>query len=164
MLDALRFSVSSKLVLSAKQWRRASHTVLAPWSVSEACATPLLVAGRLGEAVRQVTLADKCGIEASSMVRLLDRLCATGLATRHDDPLDRRAKTISLTDEGREITKNIEAELVGLHAQVLSFASRDDLLVTLRVLEAFLSAPSLITSGSADRSASDVRLPSDGML
>ncbi len=56
-LDILRRSVSSTLVLAARRWRRTSHGVLASYGVSEACAVPLLTANRLGEAVRQVTLA-----------------------------------------------------------------------------------------------------------
>ena len=56
-LDALRRTVSSTLVVAARKWRRTSHGVLAAFNVSEACATPLLTASRLGSAVRQVTLA-----------------------------------------------------------------------------------------------------------
>ena len=43
---------------------------------------------------------------------------------RDEDPDDRRAKTISLTDEGRSITATIEKELTGLRAEVLEGVSR----------------------------------------
>ncbi|AXL50423.1 MarR family transcriptional regulator [Paraburkholderia caffeinilytica] len=49
-LHALRRIVSRTLVVAARKWRRASHGVLAAFSVSEACATPLLTVSRLGEA------------------------------------------------------------------------------------------------------------------
>jgi MarR family transcriptional regulator for hemolysin len=52
-------------------------------------------------------------------------------------PDDRRAKTISLTDEGRAVTAEMEEKLVGLRAQVLKGVSRADLETTLRVLKAF---------------------------
>jgi MarR family transcriptional regulator for hemolysin len=77
------------------------------------------------------------GIEGPSLVRLLDQLCAAGLMRRDEDPDDRRAKTISLTDEGRAITATIEKELTGLRGEVLEGVSRADLEATLRVLTLF---------------------------
>ncbi|WP_152530687.1 MarR family winged helix-turn-helix transcriptional regulator [Paraburkholderia dilworthii] len=136
-LDALRRKVSSTLVIAARKWRRTSHGVLSAFNVSEACATPLLSASRLGEAVRQVTLADYIGIEGPSLVRLLDQLCAAGLMRRDEDPEDRRAKTVVLTKAGRAVTEKMEEELVTLRAQALKGISRSDLEATLRVLAAF---------------------------
>jgi MarR family transcriptional regulator, transcriptional regulator for hemolysin len=143
--DALRLAVSSTLVTAARQWRRASHGLLAAYNVSEACAAPLLIAGRLGASVRQGTLAEHVGIEGPSLVRLLDQLCAAGLMRRDEDPDDRRAKTISLTDEGRSITATIEKELTGLRAEVLEGVSRADLEATLRVLNLFNAAKRVAT-------------------
>jgi MarR family transcriptional regulator for hemolysin len=136
-LDTLRRTVSSTLVVAARKWRRTSHGVLAAFNVSEACATPLLTASRLGAAVRQVTLADHVGIEGPSLVRLLDQLCAAGLMRRDEDPEDRRAKTVVLTEEGRAVTAKMEEELVTLRAQALKGVSRSDLEAALRVLDAF---------------------------
>jgi MarR family transcriptional regulator, transcriptional regulator for hemolysin len=136
-LHALRRKVSSTLVIAARKWRRTSHGVLSTFNVSEACATPLLTASRLGSAVRQVTLAEYIGIEGPSLVRLLDQLCAAGLMRRDEDPEDRRAKTVVLTDEGRAVTAQMEEELVMLRAQALKGVSRSDLEATLRVLAAF---------------------------
>ncbi|KUY89530.1 MULTISPECIES: MarR family winged helix-turn-helix transcriptional regulator [unclassified Burkholderia] len=139
-LHDLRLAVSSLLVLTARKWRRTSDTVLTAYNVSEACATPLLIAGRLGEGVRQGTLAEHVGIEGPSLVRLLDQLCATGLARRDEDPHDRRAKTISLTAAGRAVTAKMEEDLRVLRAQVLKGVTRADLEATLRVLNAFNAA------------------------
>jgi MarR family transcriptional regulator for hemolysin len=136
-LDTLRRTVSSTLVVAARKWRRTTHGVLAAFNVSEACATPLLTASRLGAAVRQVTLADHIGIEGPSLVRLLDQLCAAGLMRRDEDPEDRRANTVVLTEEGRAVTAKMEEELVTLRAQALKGVSRSDLEATLRVLAAF---------------------------
>jgi MarR family transcriptional regulator for hemolysin len=136
-LDTLRAAVSSILVTASRQWRRKCQGVLAAYNVSEACATPLLTAHRLGAAVRQVTLADHIGIEGPSLVRLLDQLCAAGLVRREEDPEDRRAKVIELTREGRAVTAKIEKELVGLRAEVLKDVSRGDLEIALRVLKKF---------------------------
>jgi MarR family transcriptional regulator for hemolysin len=156
-LDVLRRSVSSTLVVAARKWRRTSHSVLAAYNVSEACATPLLMASRLGEAVRQVTLADHVGIEGPSLVRLLDQLCAAGLVRRDEDPDDRRAKTISLTEEGRAVTARMELELVGLRAQVLKGVTRADLEATLRVLSAFHASDEKADAAAAPDSKPDTK-------
>jgi len=136
-IDVLRQSVSSALVIASRQWRRTSQSVIAAYNVSEACATPLLIAGRLDAPVRQVVLAEMTGIEGPSLVRLLDQLCAANLVRRDEDPDDRRAKIISLTDEGRSVTAKIEKELIGLRADVLQNVTREDLEATLRVFAAF---------------------------
>jgi MarR family transcriptional regulator for hemolysin len=148
-LHTLRLAVSSTLVTAARKWRRTSHGALTAYNVSEACATPLLTAGRLGEAVRQVTLAEHVGIEGPSLVRLLDQLCAAGLVRRDEDPDDRRAKTISLTEEGQAVTAKMEEDLRGLRARVLKGVSRADLEATLRVLNAF-NAPDPADGASQD--------------
>ncbi|WP_168791692.1 MarR family winged helix-turn-helix transcriptional regulator [Paraburkholderia aromaticivorans] len=151
-LDTLRRTVSSTLVVAARKWRRTSHGVLAAFNVSEACATPLLTASRLGAAVRQVTLADHIGIEGPSLVRLLDQLCAAGLMRRDEDPEDRRAKTVALTEEGRAVTAKMEEELVTLRAQALKGVSRSDLEATLRVLAAFTADASERADQNSDPS------------
>jgi MarR family transcriptional regulator for hemolysin len=154
-IDVLRQSVSSALVISARQWRRTSHGVIAAYNVSEACATPLLIAARLDAPVRQVALAELTGIEGPSLVRLLDQLCAANLVRRDEDPDDRRAKIISLTDEGRTVTAKIEKELIGLRADVLNNVTREDLEATLRVFAAFkLGASSAAQQASIELSTS----------
>lgn len=135
-LHSLRQAVGSALVVAARKWRRRIDRALAAYNVSEACASPLLLTGRLGEGIHQVTLAEQAGVEGSSLVRLLDQLCAAGLVRRDEDPDDRRAKTIWLTDEGRAVTAKIEQNLRDLRARMLKGASRGDLEATLRVLNA----------------------------
>ena len=136
-LESLRLSVSTALVIASRKWRRTVHEMLSAYNISEACATPLVIAGRLGAPVRQVVLAEMMRIEGPSLVRLLDQLCAANLVRREEDPDDRRAKIISLTDEGRAVTETVEEQLVGLRADVLKGFTRDELATTLRVLSAF---------------------------
>jgi MarR family transcriptional regulator, transcriptional regulator for hemolysin len=75
---------------------------------------------------------------------LLDQLCAAGLMRRDEDPEDRRAKTVVLTDEGRAVTAKMEEELVTLRAQALKGVSRSDLEAALRVFEAFTTDPASV--------------------
>ena len=147
-LDPLRLQVSSGMVVAARHWRRICHAALTSYGISEACAAPLLMIVRLGDGVHQVAVAQAAGLESPSLVRLLDQLCKAGLVCRSEDPLDRRAKALSLTAEGRALAESIEAELVRLRRDVLQGIDQADLEATLRVLRAF-EAVGLGTPGGA---------------
>jgi MarR family transcriptional regulator for hemolysin len=110
------------------------------YGVTEACAGPLLMIARLGDGVRQVTVAQACGLESPSLVRLLDQLGNAHLVNRTEDPTDRRAKSLSLTDEGRSLASSIEDELIRLRRDVFNRVDAADLEATLRVLKAFADA------------------------
>nr|WP_040259426.1 MarR family transcriptional regulator [Pseudomonas massiliensis] len=139
-LDKLQLNVSSGLVVAGRHWRRICQTTLANYGISEACAVPLLVIVRLGDGVRQVTVAQAAGLESPSLVRLLDQLCAQGLVIRTEDATDRRAKALSLTAEGRSLAEAIEGELVRLRRDVLKNVEKADLEAALRVVRAFEEA------------------------
>lgn len=132
--------ITAGVVAASRQWRRVCHTTLGTYGVSEACAGPLLMIARLGDGVRQVTVAHACGLESPSLVRLLDQLGVAHLVCRTEDPTDRRAKSLSLTDEGRALALSIEAELIRLRRDVFSHLDPADLEATLRVLKAFADA------------------------
>ncbi|MFG6205000.1 MarR family winged helix-turn-helix transcriptional regulator [Pseudomonas retamae] len=133
-------NISSAMVVAARHWRKICQTTLVNYGISEACAVPLLMIGRLGEGVRQVQVAQAAGMESPSLVRLLDQLCQSGYVCRTEDAQDRRAKCLSLTDRGRELVQAVEVELVRLRHKVLEGIERSDLEATLRVLRAFEAA------------------------
>ena len=139
-MDSLRRILTANLLQAGRQWRRIAEQELVTLGISEACAAPLLWIGRLGDGVRQVTLASYVGIEGPSLVRLLDQLAASNLAVRKDDPTDRRAKTVWLTPEGRTLAAQIEALLIDSRSRVLADVSEEDLTATIRVLKAFEDA------------------------
>lgn len=110
------------------------------YGISEACAGPLLAIARLGDGVHQVKVAHAAGMESPTLVRLLDQLCKAGIVCRTEDPNDRRAKALSLTDKGRELAGSIEIELTRLRADVLKNVEPADLDAALRVFQAFSNA------------------------
>ncbi len=135
-IDSLQMHVTGGVVAASRQWRRVCQTTLMNYGVTEACAGPLLMIARLGEGVRQVTVAQACGLESPSLVRLLDQLGKAKLVQRTEDPTDRRAKSLSLTDEGRAVAGSIEDELIRLRHDVFADIDPADLEATLRVFEA----------------------------
>ena len=139
-LDALQLNISSGMVAASRHWRRICQATLGGYGISEACAVPLLMIVRLGDGVHQVAVANAAGLESPSLVRLLDQLCRAGLVCRSEDPLDRRAKALSLTAEGRVLAESIEGELVRLRRDILKGISQADLEASLRVIRAFEAA------------------------
>ncbi|UFH49465.1 MarR family winged helix-turn-helix transcriptional regulator [Pseudomonas sp. KNUC1026] len=139
-LEKLQQIITSGTVTASRHWRRICQNVLANYGITEACAVPLLVILRLGDGVRQVTVAHASGMESPSLVRLLDQLCAQGFVLRTEDPADRRAKALSLTAEGRRLAEAIEGELVRLRKGVFKQIDPADLEAAQRVLQAFEDA------------------------
>jgi MarR family transcriptional regulator, transcriptional regulator for hemolysin len=121
-------------------YRRETDRALAAHFVSAAQALPVLGIARLGEGARQGVLAETLGVEGPSLVRILDQLCNSGLVERREDPNDRRANTLHLTDAGRALAAAVEAQLKALRAGFLAQASDADLAATLRVLASFETA------------------------
>jgi DNA-binding MarR family transcriptional regulator len=68
----------------------------------------------------QIELAQKVGLDKTTMVVTLDELEAAGLAERRPAPEDRRARVVAVTDagrrkveQGREIVDGIQADVLG---------------------------------------------------
>ncbi|NDW05602.1 MarR family winged helix-turn-helix transcriptional regulator [Jiella pacifica] len=134
---SLQFDLTTNLLRIGRIWRKHVRAHIDAHGISEACAHPLVAIGRLGDGVRQGPVAEEVGMEGPSLVRLLDQLCECGLVERREDPADRRAKTLWLTERGRNVMASIEADLVALRAQVLDTVPREDIEATLRVFAAF---------------------------
>jgi MarR family transcriptional regulator for hemolysin len=118
-----------------RHWRRAVDQALAECGLSQATALPLLTLHRLGDHQRPGALADELSLEGPSLVRIIDRLVAEELITRREDPVDRRAKILSLTDAGRERVSEIDQVVVAFRQRILAQIPEEELAVTLSVLQ-----------------------------
>src|SRR5579859_8293089 len=99
---------ASLFAKTARLYRREINHALEAYGLSDATAMPVMYIGRLGDGVRQGALAEELGIEGPSLVRVIDLLTAAGLVERHEDPSDRRAKTLHLTSTGEALRQQIE--------------------------------------------------------
>lgn len=134
-LDHLRQAYTHALLLAGRHWRRAANFVAEAHGLSDATALPLVLIGRLETEPRQNTLAEAVGIEGPSLVRLLDQLEAASLVIRKEDPLDRRAKVLSLTPAGKAVVARMEADLARLRETVFAEVDPADLEASLRVFQ-----------------------------
>ena len=116
---ALRAAFGQRLLHLGRLWRQAVEAEIQKDTFPDAGWRALLWLHRLGEGLRQKELAAAMGIEAPSLVRLLDSLSAAGLLLRAEDATDRRARRLTLTPEGRAVVARIEARLAAVEAALL---------------------------------------------
>ena len=128
------------LLLVGRLWRKMAREAAARHGVSEAASAPLIWIERLGENVRQNTLAEAIGIEGASLVRLIDELQSSGLVTREPDPSDRRANFVSLTPRGREVVAEVNEDIQGLREEIFADVAASDIEATGRVFAALKAA------------------------
>ncbi|WP_295807872.1 MarR family winged helix-turn-helix transcriptional regulator [uncultured Nitratireductor sp.] len=105
-------------------------------------ARTLVHAARAG-AVRQNVLAERMGVEAMTLSGYLDRLEARALVRRANDPKDRRAKLVELTDAADGVLLAIDrvgAEVRKKAAGSLSQTEWDAMLDQLKIVRANLAS------------------------
>ncbi|MFJ3460552.1 MarR family winged helix-turn-helix transcriptional regulator [Achromobacter spanius] len=134
--DSQLMATTANLMVLSRAYRGAADKALADYGLSQATAWPVILAGRLGDGVRQGALAEALGVEGPSLVRVLDQLVAAGLMERREDPHDRRARTLHLTDAGHALRAQVEDVLVELRRRIFHDVSESDLQACLRVFDA----------------------------
>jgi MarR family transcriptional regulator for hemolysin len=132
--DQTLLQLTATLAVTSRTYKSAVDKVAAEYGLSQATGLPVLLIGRLGGGVRPGVLADAIGLEASSVVRLVDHLIESGLLERRDDPQDRRAKILELTAEGKHTADLMERALIPFRSELFSGFERADVEACLRVL------------------------------
>ena len=127
------------LFRAAHLWRREANKVLAESGFSSSVISPLMLLNELGDGMRQRELAEEMGVEGPSLVRLLDSLEAAKLVERREAPDDRRAKTLHLTDQGRDLLARVNAALNDVRRRLLQGASAPEIAGAVRVMAAIES-------------------------
>ncbi|WP_434628507.1 MarR family winged helix-turn-helix transcriptional regulator [Chromobacterium sp. CV08] len=139
-LPASSDSFCLRLQRAARLWRQVADEELKKYGLSEATTTPLWLIGRLGEGLRQCALAEHLGIEGQSLVRLIDHLEHSGLVVRRDDPTDRRAKMLMLTESGKTMATRVDQVVREIRDRLLQDVSAEELRVTDMTLDAIARA------------------------
>ncbi|ATN36875.1 hypothetical protein ACO34A_24165 (plasmid) [Rhizobium sp. ACO-34A] len=124
-----------RFVVLARRWRRFVDDRLVESDLSDATWTPLVHLDEVEDGITQTELAARIGLDASSLVRLLDILCARGLVERRVAPDDRRVRRLHLTPAGRAEVTRIRQLLLAAEAELLSDSSDDEIADLLRVLD-----------------------------
>lgn len=107
------------MVTLVRQWRRLVEEQLAANGLTDATWTPLLHLRAWGDGVTQKELAERVGLDGSSLVRLLDILESRGWVERRADTTDRRSKRIFLTESGNAEVSGIRATMLDAELAML---------------------------------------------
>jgi MarR family transcriptional regulator for hemolysin len=134
--DQLLMSLTMALTHGARAYVSAANKMAGSFDLSHATAWPVLMVGRMGDGVRPGAVADALGLEPPSLVRVIDQLVEAGLIERHDDPSDRRAKTLHLTAAGRQCAARLEKALIPFRRKLFENVDPADIEACVRVLTA----------------------------
>lgn len=119
-------------VTLARRWRRAIDRELMLSGLTDATWTPLMHLSKTKEQLTQSELAHRIGLDTSSLVRLLDQLEAKGMLERQVDPKDRRARLLTLTEQGRHEVERLSGHLSNIERELLSGLSDEDIAIILK--------------------------------
>ncbi len=125
--DELIVSFARRLAETNQKWRNELDLRLGPLGLSQARGLILHYLSIHGDGLQQNELADIVGIRGSTLVRQLDRLETDGWVERRNDPDDRRAKTIHLSDKAGPMVLKIQKIIEGLRLVFLSGLSETQL-------------------------------------
>lgn len=96
----------------------------------------------------QIELANQLGVEAATMVSMIDRLVKAQLVTREPSSTDRRIKLIVLTEAGTQLYGKVKTEASIFRNELLADVDEQQLLVATELLEHLQRVTESATSGS----------------
>lgn len=107
------------LMSLGRQWRRVIHLRLAELGLTDATWVPLFHLHAAGQGISLKALAQRVGLESSTLVRVVDLLESRGLVRRQTDPHDRRSKLLQVTEAGNAAVADVRAKLVQVEGRLL---------------------------------------------
>ncbi len=119
---------------TARLWRTELDRRLRPLGLSQAKWRMLLHIS-CSQDCSQAELAARLGVEAPTVVGLLDRLAADKLIERHESPTDRRSKTVRLLKAGETLLKPINEMAEQLNQELLANLSAEEINCSRAVLK-----------------------------
>ncbi len=124
---------SQMLHLAAHGWKTALDRRLRPTGLSRSSWMMLLHVSR-HDGITQSELADQLGVEAATLVRLVDRMENEGLLRRQLSATDRRVKHLHLSADGEKAVERIWATATQLRKEILSGIGEEEISAAFAVL------------------------------
>jgi len=142
----LQAAFARSLVAAARMWRRYLDLRFRDLDLSQARWSVLFEISR-NEEVTQIELARALGIEAATLVRLLDGLEGAGLIERRHSAQDRRAKTLHLTKAASPLILCMEEISAASRVNILEGISPQDLRIATKVLSRIVASLENLSGG-----------------
>ncbi|EOG7787980.1 transcriptional regulator SlyA [Vibrio fluvialis] len=128
-------TLAEKLARVSRLWKMVADRELAPLGLTHPRWTALWKLQRLGDNISQKHLAEALEIELASLMRTLNQLEEQSLITRHCCASDKRARIVSLTEQGRIMIKQMETRILQVRRQLLVHINDEELLKLGQILE-----------------------------
>jgi MarR family transcriptional regulator for hemolysin len=135
MLNKLEERFAGALHSTARAWKAAVDRRLKYLGLSQASWTTVTAVAKAGEPLSQIELANRLGVEAATMVAMIDRLVKAELVAREASPHDRRVKLVVLTDAGLQMFAKVKAEADAFRNELLANVDANQLLIATELLE-----------------------------
>ncbi|MGP1389581.1 MAG: MarR family transcriptional regulator [Vibrio diabolicus] len=120
-INSLRdLSLAEKLSRVARLWKMVADRELEPLNLTYPRWTALWKLYRMGDNVSQKHLAETLEIELASLMRTLKLLEEQSLIIRHCSEHDKRARIVSLTEEGKTLLKQMETRILQVRSKLLT--------------------------------------------
>ncbi|WP_394147914.1 MarR family transcriptional regulator [Shewanella atlantica] len=120
-------SLAEQLRRVARLWRNVADKELAPLGLTHPRWTALWKLQSLNDNVSQKVLAQALEIELASLMRTLSQLEEQNLIARHSSEIDKRVRIVSLTGEGRQMIKQVEARILQVRRDLMTGISQEEL-------------------------------------
>jgi MarR family transcriptional regulator for hemolysin len=119
-------SIAEKLSRVSRLWKMVADRELEPLNLTYPRWTALWKLYRLGDNVSQKHLAEALEIELASLMRTLKLLEEQSLVSRRCCDHDKRARIVSLTDEGKALLTQLENRILQVRRNLLSGISDEE--------------------------------------
>lgn len=116
--DALFFG--HLLMRVSRTWRSVVDGRLADLGLTDTTWVPLFHLHAADQALTLKQLAQRVGLDSSTLVRVVDLLESRSLVVRETDASDRRSKSLRLTEQGLAVVADVRGKLYQVEAQVLA--------------------------------------------
>lgn len=103
----------------SRTWRQVLEVRLAEMGLTDATWVPLFHLHDAGQPLTLKQLAERVGLDSSTLVRVVDLLESRGLLLRATDAHDRRSKSLHLTTDGLHVVADVRAKLHQVDSQLL---------------------------------------------
>jgi len=117
---------------------RAAETAMRPYGLTSVQWAPLMIISRGGNPTA-ASLARDLNTDTGAMTRMLDRLESKGLLMRTRSSTDRRVVELTLTDQGKELTRQIPHHLANVYNNHLAGFSQDEFVQLKQMLRRIIS-------------------------
>jgi len=133
MTKSLNEQFSESMFLVTHAWRNELDRRLRPLGFSHSRWLMLLHLSR-NDGCTHSELAQSMGIEAATLVKLVDHMEQEGLLKRCASETDRRVKHLRLSEAGKVVVEEIRSYAADLRKEVLSGLSQSEIKIALDVL------------------------------